>query len=327
MKKLVGDTRLIFKCCSLYYQDGLGQQAICNRLGISRPTVSRMLTLGKELGIVRIEVKNPDNERYGQLEREVEKRFDLQETIIVDTEPLEKGTRYINSQIGRATLEFLSRILTDRDLVGVSMGLTIQNIVRSDFPIEKAIHCTFVPLLGGISASNLDIHSNYLVQEFAERFGGRSAQFFAPALFSDKMVLDGFLKEQPIQKIVRMYRSLDVIVMGIGVLDSEHSTLLESGYIDAETMKKFIAKGAVGDIALRYFDIEGKTDSFTDFNERVAGIGLDLLRKVPKRIGVAGGTHKMKAVLGAIRGGYINILVTDEACAVALLRQKCSVSK
>lgn len=320
MKKLVGDTRLIFKCCSLYYQDGLGQQEICSRLGISRPTVSRMLSLGRELGIVRIEVKNPDNERYGQLEREVEKRFDLQEVIIVDTEPLEKGTKYINSQIGRATLEFLSRILSDRDLVGVSMGLTIQNVVRSDFPIEKAIRCTFVPMLGGISSSNIDIHSNYLVQEFAERFGGRSTQFFAPALFSDKSVLEGFLREQAIQKVVCLYRRLDVIIMGIGVLDQAHSTLLESGYINPETMREFIAKGAVGDIALRYFDIDGQTEQFEDFNERVAGIRLDTLRKVPKRIGVAGGSHKREAVLGAIRGGYINILVIDEACAMALLQ-------
>ena len=68
MKKIVDDVRLIFKCCSLYYQDGLGQKEICELLGISRPTVSRMLTIGKERGIVRIEIQNPDNIAYGQLD-------------------------------------------------------------------------------------------------------------------------------------------------------------------------------------------------------------------------------------------------------------------
>ena len=77
MRKLVDDVRLIFKCCSLYYQDGVGQKEICEALGISRPTVSRMLSVGKELGIVKIEIHNPDNLMHGQLERQLEKKFNL----------------------------------------------------------------------------------------------------------------------------------------------------------------------------------------------------------------------------------------------------------
>ena len=69
VKKIIDDVRLIFKCCSLYYQDGLGQKEICEVLGISRPTVSRMLSIGRERGIVRIEIQNPDNIAYGQMER------------------------------------------------------------------------------------------------------------------------------------------------------------------------------------------------------------------------------------------------------------------
>ena len=91
MKKIVDDVRLIFKCCSLYYQDGLGQKEICEVLGISRPTVSRMLTIGKERGIVRIEIQNPDNIAYGKMERELEKKFNLQEVIIVPSSPISDG--------------------------------------------------------------------------------------------------------------------------------------------------------------------------------------------------------------------------------------------
>ena len=83
MKKIIDDVRLIFKCCSLYYQDGLGQKEICEVLGISRPTVSRMLSIGRERGIVRIEIQNPDNIAYGQMERTLEKKYGLQEVVIV----------------------------------------------------------------------------------------------------------------------------------------------------------------------------------------------------------------------------------------------------
>lgn len=170
MKKLVDDKRLIFKCCSLYYLDGLGQKEVADALGISRPTVSRLLQLGKDTGIVKIEVLNPDNTNYGQMERELEKKFSLQE-----------------------------------------------------------------------------------------------------------------------------------------------------GYIDQSLMQEFLGKGAVGDIALRYFDANGGAEAFSDFNERVAGISLRRLAQVPRRIGVACGKPKIAPVLGAIRGRYINILITDAECAAGLL--------
>ncbi len=83
MRKRVDDVRLIFKFCSLYYQDGIEQREICQILGISRPTVSRMLSAGKAQGIVKIEIRNPDTLLYGQVEHKMEKKFGLQEVIIV----------------------------------------------------------------------------------------------------------------------------------------------------------------------------------------------------------------------------------------------------
>ena len=95
--------------------------------------------------------------------------------------------------------------------------------------------------------------------------------------------------------------------------------LLQEGYIDQSLMQEFLGKGAVGDIALRYFDADGGADAFSDFNERVAGISLRRLAQVPRRIGVACGKPKIAPVLGAIRGRYINILITDAECAAGLL--------
>ena len=322
MKKLVDDARLIFKCCCLYYQDGLGQQEICQRLGISRPTVSRMLNLGRERGIVRIELRNPDNEMFGQMERDLEQKFDLQEVVIVQSSPIQqrgKDGERPQMDIGRAALRFLSRILNDGDYVGVTMGLTIQSIVQSDYFINERISCTFVPLVGGIGESQLEIHSNYLAQKFASRFGGSCVQFFLPAVLSRKGVLAGIMKENMIQRVVRLYQKLDVVVLGIGIPFTESSTIFRTGYVDHEILDRFHRMGAVGDIALRYFDIHGDTKPFDDFNERVAGISLDQMKKVSRRIGVASGIQKAEAVLGAIRGGYINILITDIDCANRLV--------
>jgi len=319
MKKMVDDMRLIFKCCSLYYQDRKGQQEICDLLGISRPTVSRMLKLGREYGIVKIEINNPDNVAFGQLERKIEKMFNLREVIIVQSSPLEKGTQHISSAIGKGTLDFLSRAIEDGDYVGVGMGMTIQNVTRAECVIEKMIKCTFVPILGGVGESRLDIHSNYLAREFADLFGGECIQFFSPAIFSDKKVWEGFQKEKSIQKILKMYHKIDMVIMGIGIPKTEDSTLLETGYVDRKILEDFVTKGAVGDIALRFFNIKGETQAFQEFNERIAGMPTEQLEKVPRRVGIAGGKQKAEAVLGAIRGGYINILITDVDCAQNLV--------
>ena len=319
VKKIIDDVRLIFKCCSLYYQDGLGQKEICEVLGISRPTVSRMLSIGRERGIVRIEIQNPDNIAYGQMERTLEKKYGLQEVIIVPSSPLSDGRRPLNSQLGSAALEYLLRVLMDGYLVGITMGLAIQSVVRSDYFIRSPIDVTFVPLVGGVAESRPDIHSNYLAQEFADRFGGKCIQFFSPAVFSRREVLKGFLEERTIQNVIRMYARLDLVLMGIGIPSTEHSTVLQTGYVDSAILAGFAAQGAVGDIALRYFNGQGDPSPFEAFNERVAGIPLDTLKNIPRRVGVVGGRQKTRAVRGAIRGGFINVLITDIDCAQGLL--------
>jgi len=319
IKKIIDDTRLIFKCCSLYYDDNISQQEICEQLNISRPSVSRMIKLGRELGIVKIEVNNPYNLTFGKLERELEKKFGLKEVIVVESSPIETGTERISSSLGEETINFLSRTLEDGDIVGVSMGMTLQNVIRAKRNIEEAIRCTFVPIVGGIGESRLDIHSNYIAGEFAKLFGGDCVQFFSPAIFSNVTVLEGFLQEKSVRSIFNLYRNVGTVIMGIGIPERGGSTLMTTGYIDGEVLDSFVAAGAVGDISLQFFDQSGSTENFKEFNDRVAGMPIEQLKKVQKRIGIAGGSQKAQAVMGAIKGGFLNILITDLDCANALI--------
>lgn len=319
MKKIIDDIRTIFKCCSLYYEDDMSQQEICEYLGISRPSVSRMLKMGREQGVVKIEINNPYNITYGKLERALEKKFGLKEVIVVESSPIETGTERISTGIGEETLNFLSKRLEDGEYVGVSMGMTLQNVIRAKRSIEEPIRCTFVPIIGGVGESRLDIHSNYIAAEFAKLFGGECVQFFSPAVFSDAKVLEGFLKEKSMKKIFNIYRKVETVIMGIGIPDRAGSTLMATGYVDTNLLDSFVANGAVGDISLQFFDAAGSTERFKDFNDRVAGMPIEQLKKVRKRIGIAGGAQKAQAVLGAIRGGFLNILITDVDCANLLV--------
>jgi DNA-binding transcriptional regulator LsrR (DeoR family) len=95
--------------------------------------------------------------------------------------------------------------------------------------------------------------------------------------------------------------------------------LVSAGYIDERKLDEFVEHGAVGDIALRFFNQEGKTEPFKEFNDKVAGIPMNTLKKVENRIGIGGGVEKVNAIKGAIRAQFINILITDVDCAQKML--------
>ena len=136
MKKIVDDDRLIYKCCNLYYMKNKTQVEICNTLGLSRATVSRMLALGREQGIVKIEVINPISYDYGELEQKLEQRFGLKEAIIVESEPLDTKEEQMD-MLSEAAFDYLSHILKNDDYVGVTMGRTLYHIAHVDKTYNK----------------------------------------------------------------------------------------------------------------------------------------------------------------------------------------------
>jgi len=322
LKKIVDDLRTIYKCCSLYYEDNKSQQEVCDYLKISRASLSRMLKAGRDQGIVNIEVVNPVKYSYGELEKEIEKEFGLKEIIVVHNSVLDSQGDLVTYLSEEASL-FLNQIFEDGDCIGVSMGHTMHNITKVEKNFDKERDLLFVPLMGGISQSKVrreDIQSNQIAAKFTQLFGGRYLQFLSPAVFSNHEVLDGFLQETAINYIFDYYRKLNTVVMGIGVPEREKSTLVSAGYINEEYMDRMLEQGLAGDIALHFFDEEGNLEPFEEFNNRVASISMKQLKKVRNRIAVVSGAEKANAVKAAIKGGFVNILITDVTCAESLLQ-------
>ncbi len=321
-KKIIDDIRLIYKCCSLYYEDNMSQQEISELLQISRPSVARMIKSGRSSGIVRIEIKNPENLAFADMERELEKKFGLEEVVIAQSNTTEIGTENINEDLAKETIKFLTRIIEDREYIGVTMGITLRNLTRGNNSNVEKLKCTFVPIVGGIGESRYDIHSNYIAMAFANLFKADCLQFFAPLVFSKQNLLQNFLQEESMQGILKSFNKITTVIMGIGKTDKFHSTILKTGYINEKLMDDFVNDGAIGDIALQFFDKDGKTEKFNAFNKLISGMPIEKLKKVRRRIGVSTGALKAKSVVGAIRGGFVNILIIDSDCAEALLNYK-----
>ena len=321
MKKIVDDWRLIYKVCSLYYEDDMRQQEVSDYLGISRATVSRMLQKGKESGIVRVEVINPVQFSYNKLEKALERKYGLKEVIVVESSALDTKTESVSRMYERAAL-YLSQFFKDGDWIGVTMGHTLHNIVKTNRAFEKDKKLMFVPIVGGIGQSTIDkvdVQSNRIAQEFSRKFGGTYTQFLSPAVFSEQKAMEYFLKEKSISYIFDDFQKLDTLIMGIGIPQRVESTLVRAGYITGENLEKFARDGMAGDIALHFFDEDGDTEKFRAFNDRVAGMPIEMMKKVRNRIGIAGGENRAEAIRGAIKGGFINMLITNIDAAEKLL--------
>jgi deoxyribonucleoside regulator len=317
MQKIVDDSRLIVKCCKLYYEEYYTQNEISAVLGVSRPTISRMLKEGRDLGIVKIEIINPFQSNFEALERQTEKQFNIREVVIVEDEADEIMQK---KNLAKAAAKFLRRIIKDGDAIGVSMGTTLKGISEYINSKEKR-RLTFIPLIGGVGQSKIDIHPNDIVMGLAQAFGGNFKLLHAPAVVSNETIKKALLKEQSIKDIIDHSKLCNIGIVGIGSPTDMASTMMTSGYFNEDDTKEFARLGGVGDICLQFYDINGNTDNF-DFNKRVVGIDLMDLKKIDTVIGVAGGEKKVMAIIGALNSKIIDVLITNYSNAMAINNYK-----
>ncbi|MCI8583688.1 MAG: hypothetical protein HFH13_11235 [Dorea sp.] len=325
MRKIVNDHRLIYKCCSLYYEDNLGQNQIADYLGISKSSVSRMLQMGRELGIVEIKVHHVSQYMYDDLERELMERFHLRDAIVAESSPLDSKEDRITKLNERAA-DYLNRLLKDGDYVGVSVGSTLRNIAHTSLECGKR-NCTFVPIVGGLGTD--EVQSTQVAEAFAKKFGGKYIPFFSPAVFSNEGLMREFLKEESVNYIFDYFKKLNIVISGISRMSSgnlSHLTIERLGFVTEEMTARYTERGAAANLALRFIDGEGNPEAFDEFNSRVAAISMEQYRRTANKILVTGGGGKREVITACIKGGYVNILIVDVDCARELLSQNVSES-
>lgn len=310
MKKIVDDERIILRVCDMYYNQDKKQSDIARELEISRPTVSRMLSIAKEKGMVRIIISDLNGRGYFELERKMEEKFNLKCVIIVS----KKSDAFEQKdELGKAAADYLVRVIKEGSVVGVSMGTTLTHIskfIDSRMYYRKLM---FVPLLGGVGQIEMELHSNHIAENLAKKFGGHSIFFHSPAVVSRIETKEALLNEDSVKRVFEQITNLDIALVGIGTLQSS-STILKAGYYSEELLEKLKEKGAVGDICLRFFDENGDS-SHIEINNNVVGMSLKNLKTIPYSIGVASGIEKADSILGALKGHLINVLIIDEECA------------
>jgi DNA-binding transcriptional regulator LsrR (DeoR family) len=305
--------RLLYKIAKAYYQDGLTQAQIGRRFGLSRIKVSRLLRRAREEGIVQITVVPPPDSN-ADLERELEARYGLDEAVVVSPPGYDQAT--VVRTLGPAGARCLVRCLQGDEVVGLTWGTSLRSVVDA-LPRQTWPDVTVVQILGGLGRPEAETHGADLARRVAQAFGARPRLLPAPGIVASKPVRDALLADPQIADTLALGASADVAQVGIGV-PVPGSAVAQAGILTQQEVEQLKAQGAVGDIALRFFDAHGRPVDHA-INDRIIGLDLDQIRAIPRVIGVAGGDGKFEVIRAALRGRIIDVLVTDDRTAAGLL--------
>lgn len=316
------DQQLMLRAARLYYQDNRTQEQIARALKTSRPHVSRLLQNARHEGIIQIKIIDP-NSTHSTLEDQLLATFHLAEAIVISTE---SDTHDVTRRrIGQATARYLERTLQNGDTVGMGWGRTLYEVVSALEPKRKA-RVNVVPLIGGLGqiAPVFQVHD--LARALAEAFGGAWQNFYVPALVESDDVAASLLRSVDVKHVAAQWQNLEVAVVGIGNVAFEaEMQMLFVNYLNAEMQTGLRDARAVGDICVRFFDAHGKP--CPEVVRGVVGIELKQLKRTRRVVGVAGGASKAEAILGALRGRFVNVLVTDEIAARRVLELNAEPSR
>jgi DNA-binding transcriptional regulator LsrR (DeoR family) len=310
---------LLATVASLYYKLNKSQGEIAARLDMSSSTVSRLLREAHERGIVQITIHMPIP-RDLELEQAFVERFGLKDAYILQTssETSHDGDTLLRA-IGRLAATYLERVietLTAGSSIGVAWGTGVHATV-SALPDNSGHNIDVVQLLGGVG--ELVVDSPDLGRMVAQKLGGRHYDLHAPALVERAQVREVLLQEPVVRESILRARSVRLAINGIGTVQDEASSFLRAGLLSRTDLSNLRQQGVIGEICGHFYDIEGRWERF-DINERIIGLELDDLRRIPQSIAVARGPLKAVAILGALRGQFMRVLATDDITARAVLQ-------
>lgn len=302
------DVAAAYTAARLYYGDDLSQQEVAERLNVSRSTVSRLLQLARDTGIVHIEVRPPSTS--AELSAQLTSALDLRRAVVVPSDGRSGGVRAL---VAPALAELEQLRLQPGSVLTTSSGEALWELAQAQrFPNLRGV--LLLPAVGGMDEVDMRFQPNEIVRRIAGASGAELRFLHVPALPS--ATLRRSLAADPeISARLALWDRLDAALVGIGAAPRD----LEVG--PSHIMANRGALGAaVGNVASRHFDIEGRPVELPE-EERMLVVSWDQLRAAGTVIGVAAGRAKIAAAIGAARAGLIDVLVTDAATASGVLER------
>ncbi len=308
------ERRQLVKTANLYYIEGMTQEQIAKKVGVSRPVISKQLQKAKEYGIVEVFIKD-ESLHTVEIEKQLEEKFQLKDAIVV---PVTGGSPELSKKaVGQAAANYVSKNLKGVEKIGISWGTTLAAFVQ-EYPYQKNEKIKVIPLVGGMGSKQVDIHANQLAYELAKKMHAACSYLYVPAVIDSEELKERLVSMNDVKSVLEEGRSVDIALVGIGNPYQPNSILKEVGYLKEKDIEEFRNAGAVGDISSRFINRNGNPIEHS-INEKVIGITLEEIAEINLVIGVVEGIGKKDSILGALNGGYLDVLIIDEETASSIL--------
>lgn len=305
---------LLATIASLYFEENLTQTGIAKRTGYSRSMVSRLLTEARRQGIVEIVIHHP-LARRADLEDALRSAFDLKEVRVLARGAL--SYEAMLQRLGKLGARWVEAFVKEPMTVGISWGTGLSALAKALSP-QKKIDIQVAQVIGALGTSDPTIDGFELARELARKFGGQYEILPAPLVVESEPIQQGLIQDRRVRRVLSRADKMDLVMVGIGTLDPQRSSLVRSGFLTTDQLNELVAAGAVGDVCAIHFDIDGKIVD-TPLTRRVVGIQYETLKRIPARLGISGGREKALSILGALRAEMVNVLITDDVAATGIL--------
>lgn len=305
----------MYQVAHMYYDLGMLQPEISEKMFFSRSKVSRLLKRARELGIVQIVVKKIFN-RMEPLEKALCNTFNLKDAVVITN--YDEGPDDSLEALTDFAAHYVSELLQGSCTVGITRGSTINSVVDK---LNKLHDCRLqlVQLMGSSSGSYQAEESHALVNRMLSKFGGAAQYLNTPLYIDDLYAKNILMEDNTVKAVFKRMEQCNIVLTGIGALDIAASSRPGwHGYMTGRHYQELQEKDAVGSICAQYFDINGKYVP-SEWNAKCIAMPLDQIGKDRHSIGIAQGQDKVRSILGALRGNHINVLITNVRTAADVI--------
>ena len=336
-----------YEAASMYYVQGETMEVIAHHLRVSRSTVSRLLARARQEGVVRVTLVQPGG--AGSLEGRMTQAFGVRTHIV----PVREGTTEIHrlqqvASVAAAHMVDLIEALAEQAgnggpqaqdpagsggegsvqgrgsggvVVGVAWGTTMSE-VSAALPSRSVPGLTVVQLNGASDPVREGPSAGEVLSRMRLSLGARTISFPVPAFFDHVATREAMWSERSVKRVLAVTRRASLAVFGVGALDALNGALpsqvYEGGHLTARDQAVLRRQNVVGDVCTVLLRSDGSWRDVT-LNARATGPTPAQLSRIPRRLCVAAGTGKARALLAALRARTATDLVVDDATARAVL--------
>lgn len=310
-----GEREYLADVAHMYYKARMNQREIAKRLGISRSMISRLLDRAHRQGVVEVVIHYADS-RDHELEHRLKDHFASAEIRVASVSEGEHDGFAAGCELAA---RYLLSFLREKTVLAVAWGRAVAGMLRAMRPAAKYPGVRVVQPFGS-ALPNQAVDGTAIIGGLAAKLGGGAVYLHVPLYVGNEQTRNMLLNDPQLKKVIALAAGADCIVTGIGANgDAVPDESSWNNYLDKARFEALLARGSVGHIFTRHFDIDGNLLAMEEY-AGIIGLSHEEYMEIPLRIGVAMGAEKAGGIVGALRGGYVNSLVTDGDTAGEVLR-------